>query len=137
MSRMRRLSARRKTMRRRPGDWHACSGWETFSGKVVYETGLSGLNDEPSAWVLDLGEVGETAVVSVNGQRLEPRLCPPYRWTLDASLLQTDNRFSVEVINTLGAHFRDGGFNRDVPSASGLLGPVTLQKLTKRMLDEK
>ncbi|THF76207.1 hypothetical protein E6C55_19445 [Cohnella fermenti] len=105
------------------GNWLNNPELADFSGTVVYETELE---LEPGiAYTLDLGDVGEIADVSVGGEPLAPRICPPYRWELP-SLPAGNVRIRVAVTNTLGAALRDEAFRRSTPAPSGLLGPVNL-----------
>ncbi|MDI4643549.1 glycosyl hydrolase [Cohnella hashimotonis] len=114
------------------GNWHAYAGMETFSGSVVYEASVD-LDTPELLHALDLGEVGEIAVVELNGHELPPRICPPYVWRLPPLLLKPrDNRFRVTVTNTLGPAFPEDGFRRDIPAPAGLIGPVTLTACEKR-----
>ncbi|MBB6734228.1 glycosyl hydrolase [Cohnella zeiphila] len=115
------------------GDWQERSELAGFSGTVVYETTLApeqarSLPQDDSPVELNLGEVGEIAVLTLEGvhETFLPLLCPPYRWELPVSLLREGARIRVAVTNTLGSSFRDDHFRREKPAPSGLLGPVTL-----------
>ncbi|MEX1030232.1 MAG: glycosyl hydrolase [Paenibacillaceae bacterium] len=117
------------------GDWRQNASWDKFSGSVVYEADWETEITSDRSYTLDLGEVGEIATVSIDGTKLAPLLCPPYRVELPAELLLKHNVIAVEVTNTLGAYLREGGFNRDTPEPSGLIGPVTLACYTSRPLE--
>jgi len=74
----------------------------------------------------------------VNGYRLQPRICPPYRWELPPEALKPEgNRLRVTVTNTLGSCFRDDDFRRDVPAPAGLIGPVTLTARKRRTISDE
>lgn len=117
------------------GDWRQYSSWDKFSGSVVYEAEWETELTSGRSYALDLGEVGEIATVSLNGTKLASLLCPPYRLKLPTELLLKHNVINVEVTNTLGAYLREGGFNRDTPEPSGLIGPVTLSCYSSRLLE--
>jgi hypothetical protein len=100
--------------------------WTTFdpkfSGTGVYtrsfELGTADLDGR--RMLLDLGEVHDLAVVSVNGTTLPTALWRPYVVDVTDELVPGTNRIEVRVINTL-ANER----NKILPS--GLLGPVVLR----------
>ena len=99
-------------------------GWPRFSGRMRYRTRLRLEGDANVA--LDLGRVGVTAKLAVNGKDLGMRICPPYRWDITEAAIVGDNLIEVEVCNTLVHRIQDG-FSRymQIPP-SGLLGPVRL-----------
>ncbi len=99
-----------------------------FSGHMRYETAFDA--QKPSAdmrLVLDLGDVGESATVWVNGQKIGDRITPPYRFDITDAVNSGSNRLTVEVTNHLGYRLRDyfSQFLQFAPS--GLLGPVMLE----------
>ena len=77
---------------------------------------------------LDLGQVRDLAVVTVNGQRLPTALWSPYVVDVTDALTAGKNTIEVRVINTL-ANER----NKILPS--GLLGPVALRPLEVLTVD--
>ncbi len=112
---------------------------------------------EPSAdgWLLDLGEVRESADVRLNGETLATLFCKPYRVRIPADKLQERNTLEIDVANlmanriadldrrgvtwqkfynvNMAARRRENAGPRGVftaakwePLPSGLLGPVTL-----------
>lgn len=96
-----------------------------FSGWMRYTFSLM-LDTLPSAAKLDLGRVGETARLRVNGQDLGIRISPPYAFRLDGILRLGENDIEVEVANTLAGRVRDSfSYFLTLPPA-GLLGPITL-----------
>ena len=77
--------------------------------------------------VLDLGEVGSTAEVKVNGVSVGTRVYPPYRFAIGDAVVDGENTLEITVTNTCVFAQRDG-FSRYLPiRASGLMGPVTLR----------
>jgi hypothetical protein len=133
-----------------PGSWSESGNMALryFSGTATYTREF----DVPDSWidsgadfVLDLGNVRELAEIAVNTKSLGILWKPPYRVALTEALRKGRNTIEVKVTNLwanqLIGDLRPGreGFSATsvpayVPSAklksSGLLGPVTLEKLT-------
>jgi hypothetical protein len=104
-----------------PGDWTTQRDLELFSGTLVYETELT-LPRPPERIELDLGVVGDSAVVIVNGARLGSALWAPYRITRGSKAWRSGrNLLRVEVTNS-SANSYEGAMR-----PSGLIGPVTLR----------
>ena len=99
-------------------------GWPHFSGKMRYRTDLS-LENKAKAR-LDLGRVGGTAKLTINGQNLGMRICPPYRWDISKAIKAGSNLIEVEVANTLVNRIRDRLSENMQIGPAGLLGPVKL-----------
>lgn len=96
-----------------------------FSGVIRYEGSF--LWDKGTA-TLDLGEVGQTAHVKLNGEDLGLRICKPYRYDVGHALQQGVNQIVVEIANTLVHRCKDR-FSAFLPiPPSGLMGPVCLSK---------
>ncbi len=96
-----------------------------FSGKMRYTFTLQ-VEEVPVNAVLDLGRVGQTARVFVNGQYTGIRITAPYAFPIASLLKEGENTITVEVANTLVGKQRDG-FSHNMPiPPSGLLGPVKL-----------
>lgn len=98
-----------------------------FCGKMRYSftvdapDGLIGKNA-----VLDLGRVGQTARLWVNGTDAGIRIDAPYRFNVSKLLRAGANDIVVEVSNTLAQKERDRfSYFLQMPP-SGLLGPITL-----------
>ena len=100
-----------------PGDPH-------FSGIFRYEADLP----LSGADALDLGTVGQTARLLLNGDDLGVRMCPPYRFDLRGKVREGLNRVVIEVGNTLVHAFPDGLSEYMQIPPSGLLGPVCPMK---------
>ncbi len=96
-----------------------------FSGKIRYRFSLE-LDQIPNGAMLDLGRVGQTARLTVNGRDAGIRILEPYLFSLDGLLKEGENEFVAEVSNTLVGKVRDF-FSFFLPLApSGLLGPLRL-----------
>ncbi len=112
----------------RPGPWETY-GLPTYAGIGVYAQTLTIGPDEPAGrWVLDLGDVRVAAAVLVNGRRAGVRLARPFRFDLTDHLRPGDNTVTVRVANTIAPHYKTIPALHPGPTASGLLGPVTLRR---------
>lgn len=104
-----------------PGDWTTRRDLELFSGTLVYETEVA-LPGPPDGIELDLGVVGDSAVVVVNGARMGSALWAPYRITRGREAWRAgQNLLQVQVTNT-SANSYEGAMR-----PSGLMGPVCLR----------
>ncbi len=96
-----------------------------FSGIARYTFTLH-KDDVAENTVLDLGRVGHTAKVYVNGKYAGIRITAPYAVPIGELLVAGENTVTVEVANTLVGKARDR-FSHCLPiPPSGLLGPVRL-----------
>jgi hypothetical protein len=99
----------------------------SFAGKVRYTFSLDA--DESlvgsAAW-LDLGRVGQTARLWINGTDAGIRIAPPYRFAVGHLLKAGANDIVVETAGTLARKVRDkfSVFLQLPPE--GLLGPIQL-----------
>lgn len=73
---------------------------------------------------IDLGEVGQTAHLWLNGVDMGMRICKPYRYDLSSALKSGKNRLVIEVSNTLANALKDWFSSYLAIPASGLIGPV-------------
>ena len=93
-------------------------------GTFRYRTSFE-LVDDLAHTVIDLGDVYEVATLTLDGQTLGTRICPPYRFATGA-LTAGAHELAIDVINTLD-HATSDIFALTEPVApSGVLGPVTL-----------
>jgi hypothetical protein len=115
------------------GDW--CDyGLKTYSGGVIYTKIVSlGKHHLSGKVLLDLGQVNTTAEVHVNGVLVGVRMGRPFLFDVTHLVSEGDNRIQVKVVNTLANHMSTYPTNYvyDGQTISGLLGPVTLQFLSK------
>ena len=103
----------------------AASEKPAFSGRARYTFTLS-LDTVPANATLDLGSVGHTARVFVNGSDAGIRITAPFAFPISKYLQAGDNEITVEVANTLVGKHRDR-FSHCMPiPPSGLLGPIKL-----------
>lgn len=96
-----------------------------FSGHMQYETTFD--MDQPledMRIILDLGEVGESVTVMVNGQRVGESIAPPYRYDITEAVRGGHNTLVAEVTNHYGYKMRDNFSKYLLFEPSGILGPV-------------
>ena len=75
---------------------------------------------------LDLGRVGETARVYVNGKLVGDRVTAPYSYDITDYVREGENELVVIVSNTLANRVKDHFSTYMQIPPSGLLGPVKL-----------
>lgn len=92
-----------------------------FSGKIRYRAAVS-LKKGPLC--LDLGQVGVSARLSVNGHDLGWRITAPYRWDITEYAADGENEIEIIAANTLANRLRDSLSRRMPIPPSGVLGPV-------------
>ncbi|MEP6746750.1 MAG: glycosyl hydrolase [Bacteroidota bacterium] len=126
-----------------------------FSGTAQYTIDLRKPSGNMPAWKLDLGDVGESAEVILNGNKLGVLLGPVYQLIIPAAAFKAANILQVNVTNGMANRIADldkrgvvwkkfyninfpaklakdrgadGLFTAASwqPKASGLIGPVTL-----------
>ena len=126
------------------GDWRGLFG-EHFSGKVLYTLCFD--DEKGGKALLDLGTVGWTCQVRLNGKELANRFFGPFRWEVE--LNHGENVIEVTVANMLANAVTEPEMRARVAAKyppnptyeskqrnydlenheSGLIGPVTLRKL--------
>ncbi len=72
-----------------------------FSGTASYHLTFPKPDNQPDAWILDLGNVSETARVKLNGEELGVLIGPVYEMLIDGNLFQEQNELEVEVTNLM------------------------------------
>ena len=103
----------------------------------------------PAEWMLDLGDVRESARIRINGQQVATLFAVPFRTLVGEYLKPGKNVLEVEVtnlpanriaeydrqgikwrkfkdINVVGINYKKGGYGHWHTVPSGLLGPVKL-----------
>ena len=103
------------------------NGWPHFSGKILYETKIN--LAEANTGGIDLGNVGGTAKLSINGMDLGMRISPPYRWNISQAVHQGENRIVIEAANTLAHRIHDRFSEYIQIAPGGLTGPVKFWKI--------
>lgn len=145
-----------------PGSWVDYGPqYAVFSGTAEYTATLPALPEGADGYRLDLGRVGQSATVSLNGETLGTLFGPVFAIDIDRGRLTgTDDRLTVAVANSMlnrvidldkrgvdwkifyntnfpariRANSEEGRFTAAgmEPMPSGLLGPVTLTPVTKQ-----
>ena len=97
----------------------------SFSGTIRYVAELEG---EDGFDVLDLGQVGDTAQVWLNGEYVGARINAPYKFSLAGALKDGKNKLEILVCSNLGHRRRDflSTFIQIPPT--GILGDISLCK---------
>ena len=81
--------------------------FSSFSGTARYTFSFGALPGEAEAWLLDLGEVRESARVWMNGEELATLVGPVYRVIVPASALSDQNLLEVDVTNLMANRISD------------------------------
>jgi hypothetical protein len=134
------------------------TGVNEFSGTAEYSTTFIMPSAKADAWLLDLGDVKESATIILNGKKIATLLGPDYLVTIPTAVLKPDNKLQVIVTNGMANHIIDLDkrgvqwkkfYNINMPSrlpenrgadglftaakweprSSGLLGPVNITPL--------
>jgi hypothetical protein len=138
----------------KPGSWTASgdTNAQNFAGTASYSTTFDAPTGDNKNYFLDLGDVRQSARVKLNGEDYGTLITPPFRVVVD-NLKPTGNQLEVEVTSVAANRIRDldrRGVNwkifKDINIVNvdykpfdasnwpltdcGLLGPVTLTKLT-------
>lgn len=94
---------------------------ENFNGDILYETEVE-IDGEYS--VIDLGEVGETAEVWLNGQFVGARITAPYKFDLSEFAVKGKNKLQINVVNN-AAHLKKDPFSPRLGTPpSGIIGDI-------------
>lgn len=107
-----------------PMNLNQADGLPRFSGTIRYEGTFA--VDAEKRLQLELGEVGETAEVFVNGKSAGVKIAPPYTFDLSHLARKGENALTIDVTNTLVYRMHDGFSAYHAIAASGLIGPVRL-----------
>jgi hypothetical protein len=140
-----------KTFSSALGSWTALDAPEAKinMGTACYATNFTLKDETAKEWMLDLGDVRESARVRVNGKEVATLWSVPFRCLVGKYLRQGENRIEVEVtnlpanriaemdrqeipwrkfkeINFVDINYKKTGYGHWEPVLSGLLGPVKL-----------
>lgn len=102
-----------------------------FGGYMVYEGKFEYGDVDDTRYLLDLGKVGETAELWINGEFAGTKIAPPYRFDVSKLLKCGENTMKVVVTNNLAYEQRDLCSKFLVLEPSGLLGPIEIRKTVK------
>lgn len=140
--------------------WTSLEGdmYKSFSGSASYRASFKRPAENASQYILNLGQVAESAQVFMNGKKMATLIGPEYALTISAKDLKEDNLLEIHISNSMAnriidldrknilwkkfnntnfpAKFKenrgqDGLFNASSwkPRVSGLAGPVTLTSI--------
>jgi hypothetical protein len=101
------------------GDWLAVPPTADCTGTLRYATTFEVTKRSGHRYIFDLGQVGDFAIVHLNGRDLGVRFWAPYAWDVADAFRGGRNELAVDVTNTLVNRY-DAKKRRP----SGLLGPV-------------
>lgn len=101
-------------------------GLTRFCGEIRYEAMLP-VGEGLRYRELNLGRVGETARVSVNGKDCGARIQEPYVFDVSEALAEGDNRLEILVENNPAYRERDRFSRFMALPPSGVLGEITLR----------
>jgi hypothetical protein len=148
-----------KTTLNQLGSWTDLNGEEVknFSGTVRYSISFPKPTGNARYYLLDLGQVDETAEVILNGKKMGSLIGPVFQLSISAGSLKANNKLEVIVANLMANRIsymdrnnmpwkifyninmparraensKNGLFDASKwkPLPSGLLGPVTLTSL--------
>ena len=97
----------------------------TFSGKMRYSFKIDA--EKGNRVVLDLGRVGQSARLVLNGQDMGVRFTAPYVFDVTDAILEGENSVEVTVGNTLTQKVRDRFSFNMLLAPSGLLGDMAIK----------
>jgi len=83
--------------------WTALEGeaFQSFSGTAIYETSLTRPEASGKGILLDLGQVAESASVSINGHKVGTLIGPVYQIFLPENLINAENQLQIAVSNLM------------------------------------
>ena len=116
------------------GDLAETGALRCYSGKAVYRKTVT-LNRYPDErFYLELGDVGVTARVKLNGEEAGVLTYAPYTLEITDLVRNGDNELEITVSNTLCNHYStipSGYSNFPADAKSGLIGPVSISVYTE------
>lgn len=113
------------------GDLCLTGTLKNYSGKAVYEKDIELIRLNPyESFYLDLGDVGATANIEINGKNAATLTYSPFTADITPFVIHGVNHIKITVSNTLCNHYstipsKYSNFPRD--SKSGLIGPVKIR----------
>ena len=97
-----------------------------FCGEINYKTYFNLEYSRGQKIILDLGVVGETAEVFVNGENCGLRIQYPYVFDITASVKEGKNMLEIFVTNNPAYYERDVFSSKLALPPSGLIGPIKI-----------
>ena len=96
-----------------------------YSGFIIYDFNFTDKDDGEK--ILDLGYVGETAEVEINGKPVGTKISPPYRFNITGFTKPGENAVRVTVSNNLAYRLKDYYSRYLLMDKSGIIGPVSIK----------
>lgn len=92
-----------KTVVEKLSSWTVLNGSEVknFSGTAKYSISFETPSGDVNAWLLNLGQVHETAEVFLNGKRLATLVGPGFQMTIPSSALKQNNQLEIIIANLM------------------------------------
>lgn len=109
------------------GDWSNNDGLLSYSGGAWYRKSVTLPDAQDRRVLLNLGKVVSSAEVRVNGQSAGIKVSPPWEFDITRLVAAGENRVEVLVCNTLANHYTTVPTRYRGSTASGLLGPVSVE----------
>lgn len=102
-----------------PGDWCELYG-TSFSGTVLYRVKFA-LDEIPDAIEIDLGKVGYSCDLTLNGKPLGSMCFAPFTCVAEKALLKRENELTVRVCNTPANQYTAAKWLDEIPRH--IIGP--------------
>lgn len=92
-----------------PKFWTTLSNdqYKSFSGVGVYSIEFRKPSQKATSWIIDLGEVRESAEVILNGTSLGILIGPDFQVSVDDTLLERKNQLEIKVANLMANRISD------------------------------
>lgn len=100
------------------GDWLSKKATKSFVGTLAYHADFTLPIQAGGRYLLDAGNLGDFAELTVNGKPLGARLWAPFRWDVSKTLRHGKNAIKLAVTNSRLNQFQPK------KRPSGLFGPV-------------
>ena len=83
------------------------TSYQYFSGTASYTTSFKKPSGTAKQYLLDLGQVRESADIILNGVKLASLIGPVFQLPIDASLLKEENQLEIQVANSMANRIID------------------------------
>jgi hypothetical protein len=81
--------------------------YQYFSGTAAYTTSFKKPSGNAKQYLLELGQVRESADIILNGVKLASLIGPVFQLKIDASLLKEENQLEIQVANSMANRIID------------------------------
>jgi hypothetical protein len=83
------------------------TSYQYFSGTAAYTTSFKKPSGTAKQYLLDLGQVRESADIILNGVKLASLIGPVFQLKIDASILKAENQLEIQVANSMANRIID------------------------------